>query len=162
MADNATQTPTDNNNGQPQLAMGIQYVKDLSFENPQAPQSLLPGEPPQIQVGVEVGARTLGNDHYEVALHLRAEAKRGNDTVFVAELLYGGVFQAANIAQDQLEPILLIECPRLLFPFARRILADATRDGGFPPLMLDPIDFVSLYQRGKEQRAQQAAQTTVQ
>lgn len=144
-------------NAQPQLAMGLQYIKDFSFENPNAPQTLLPGTAPQISVSVDVGARALGQDHYEVALRLKADAKREDSAVFVLEVVYAGLFQAVNFPADQLEPVLLIECPRLLFPFARRVVADATRDGGFPPLMLDPIDFVALYQQGKAQAAQSQA-----
>jgi preprotein translocase subunit SecB len=96
-------------------------------------------------------------ERYEVTLQLHAEAKVGDQIAFVVELTYGGVFGLINVAQDSLQPLLLIECPRLLFPFARRVVADATRDGGFPPLLIDPIDFVSLY-RMRQQQAQTARQ----
>lgn len=138
--------------GQPQLAIAAQYVKDLSFENPGAPQTLLPStQPPQIEVGVDVQARQLTEDRFEVDLKISANAKRGEVTLFLVELHYAGLFQLKNIPRDSLQAVCLIECPRILFPFARRVVADATRDGGFPPLMLDPIDFVELYRRQAQQ-----------
>jgi len=144
---------------QPSIRIASQYIKDLSFENPHAPQTLAPqGKPPEIQVGVDVQGRGLDQTNFEITLRITAEAKISGQTAFVLELLYGSVFVLENIPQESLEPICLIECPRLIFPFARRILADITRDGGFPPLLLDPIDFVALYQRNKanQQRAQAA------
>lgn len=133
---------------QPQVRIAAQYVKDLSFENPNAPQVLRPHEErPEIEVGIDVQATSLDTSNFEVTLRTTAEAKYGDTTAFLVELLYGGVFTLANIPDDSLQPVLLIECPRLLFPFARRIIADATRDGGFPPLLLDPIDFVGLYRQ---------------
>ena len=129
-----------------------QYVKDLSFENPRAPASLLPGQArPEIQIRVDVRAQRLEAERYEVSLQLHVEAKAGDDTAFMVELTYGGVFGLLSIPQESLQPLLLIECPRLLFPFARRVVADATRDGGFPPLLIDPIDFVTLYRRRQQQ-----------
>ena len=137
---------------QPQLAIAAQYVKDLSFENPGAPQTLLPStQAPQIEVGVDVQARQLTEDRFEVDLKISANAKRGDQTLFLVELHYAGLFQLRNIPRDSLQAVCLIECPRILFPFARRVVADATRDGGFPPLMLDPIDFVELYRRQAQQ-----------
>jgi preprotein translocase subunit SecB len=142
---------------QPQLAMNAQYVKDLSFESPNAPQSLTAqAGQPQIQVNVDVQARGVGPDMFEVVLRLNAEAKQSDKTAFVVELVYGGVFTLRNIPQESLEAVCLIECPRLLFPFARRIVADTVRDGGFMPLMLDPIDFAELYRRSKSAQAQTA------
>ena len=143
----------------PRLAIVSQYVKDLSFENPHAPKSLEPGKgPPQISVHVDAAAKSAGADRYEVSLSLRAEAKVADTTVFVVELTYAGLFGLTNIPKDSLQPVLLIECSRLLFPFARRIVADVTRDGGFPPLMIEPIDFMGLYRQrqGKEQAQAQA------
>jgi preprotein translocase subunit SecB len=136
-----------------QIQVLAQYVKDLSFENPAAPMSLQ-GQKPALEVGVDVQARGLGVDQYEVAIRVRADAKSANQTIFVCEVTYAGVFMLKNIGQENIQPILLIECPRQLFPFARRVVADTTRDGGFPPLMLDPIDFLTLY---KAQLAQQKA-----
>jgi preprotein translocase subunit SecB len=138
----------------PRLAILSQYIKDLSFENPRAPGSLEPGRSrPEIQVRVDVRAQELGADRYEVIFQLHCEAKSGDGAAFMVELTYAGLFSLSNVPQDSLQPVLLIECPRLLFPFARRIVADVTRDGGFPPLMIDPIDFVTLYRRRQEQQA---------
>ena len=141
----------------PRLAILTQYVKDMSFENPKAPRGLQANATrPEIQIRVDVAAKPMSDGHYEITLQLNVEAKSGEETVFLMELAYAGIFLLANIPSESLQPLLLIECPRLLFPFARRIVADATRDGGFPPLMIDPIDFVSLYRR----KLQQAAEAT--
>jgi preprotein translocase subunit SecB len=140
--------------GAAQIQILAQYVKDLSFENPGAPMTLQ-GQKPALEVGVDVQARGLGVDQYEVQIRIRADAKSGSQTVFVCEVVYAGVFMLKNISQENVQPVLLIECPRQLFPFARRVMADVTRDGGFPPLMLDPIDFMTLY---RAQMAQQKAQ----
>ena len=140
----------------PRLSILSQYIKDLSFENPRAPYGLQAGQArPEIQIQVDVQGRQLGDDQFEVVLELKCEAKTPEASVFLLELTYGGVFQLANIPGDSLQPLLLIECPRLLFPFARQIVADAVRSGGFPPLFIDPIDFVGLY-RQKAMEAQQA------
>ena len=141
----------------PRLMIRTQYIKDLSFENPRAPQTFEQNQPrPEITVRIDVRAQALDGDRQEVALHLNVEAKSGDDTAFVCELTYAGVFELMNIPQQSLQPILLIECPRLLFPFARRVVADCTRDGGFPPLMIDPVDFAALYRRRMQQQQQQA------
>ncbi len=130
----------------PQVQINAQYVKDLSFENPNAPKSLMTqAQSPQIQVSVDVGAQALGENRYEVELRITANAERGEDKMFVVEVLYGGVFTLVNVEADDVKPVCLVECPRLLFPFARRVVADATRDGGFPPLLLEPIDFGAMY-----------------
>jgi preprotein translocase subunit SecB len=132
----------------PQMKILGQYLKDLSFENPHAPQSLnAPTGQPEISISVNVNARTLTPTDYEVELHLEAKASHEQKVVFAADLLYAGVFRLENIPQEALHPVVLIECPRMLFPFARQVLADATRNGGFPPLMLDPIDFAGMYQK---------------
>jgi preprotein translocase subunit SecB len=149
--------PADQTNP-PRMTILSQYVKDLSFENPRAPQSLQPNQArPEVQIRVDVRAQPIEAERYEVSLQLHVDAKAGDDTAFMVELTYGGVFGLLNIPQDSLQPLLLIECPRLLFPFARRIVADATRDGGFPPLLIDPIDFVTLYRR-RQQQAQPVRQ----
>ena len=141
----------------PRLAILTQYVKDMSFENPKAPRGMQANAPrPEIQIRVDVNAQPMMEGHFEVALHLNVEARAGEDTVFLMELSYGGVFLLTNIDPKMIQPFLLIECPRLLFPFARRVVADATRDGGFPPLMIDPIDFMALYQRRVQQQQQEA------
>jgi preprotein translocase subunit SecB len=120
-----------------------QYVKDLSFENPGAPLTLTAR--PQIDLGVDLQARRLDQDRYEVELKLRVSAKADDKTTFLLELVYAGLFMIQNAPEEFLQPILLIEGPHLLFPFARRIVADVIRDGGMPPLMIEPIDFAGLY-----------------
>jgi len=135
----------------PQIGIQSQYVKDLSFENPGAPGSLITTtEAPDIQVNVEVQARPLQNDNYEVALHITATGKNGQTTLFMLDLTYGAVCHILGVAKESIQLVLLVECPRMLFPFARRVLSDATRDGGFPPLMLNPIDFLSLYRQQQQ------------
>jgi preprotein translocase subunit SecB len=139
----------------PALNALAQYCKDFSFENPNAPRSLQPqAQGPQINLQVNVNAKQLAEADFEVDLTLEGNAKSGNDVLFAFELTYSGVFRIRNIPQDQLHPVVMIECPRLLFPFARQIVADAVRNGGFPPLYIDPIDFVGLYrQRAAEMQA---------
>lgn len=145
--------------GQPGIHVLGQYIKDLSFENPNAPASLAPGDSaPQINVNVNVNARRLSEADVEVELKLEATAQRGVKALFVTEVTYAGVFQIKNVPQEHLQPVMLIECPRLLFPFARQILADATRQGGFPPLMIDPVDFAALYQQKMQSMVQQSRQ----
>jgi preprotein translocase subunit SecB len=137
----------------PRLAIVAQYVKDVSFENPRMPGVLHGRETrPQIQVRVDVGSRPIADDRHEVELSVHIEAKTEEETDFVVELVYAGLFAASNIPQQALSPVLMIEGPRLLFPFARRIVADLTRDGGLPPLMIDPIDFAALFRRRVEQQ----------
>jgi preprotein translocase subunit SecB len=141
----------------PRLSILTQYVKDLSFENPKAPRGMQPGQArPEIQVRVDVQAQPVAEDHFEVVIQLNVDATTGGEATFVVELAYGGIFMLQHIPLESLQPLLLIECPRLLFPFARRIVSDVTRDGGFPPLMIDPIDFVSLF-RQRVQAAQAAS-----
>ncbi len=136
-------------NGQPPvLNILAQYIKDLSFENPGAPKSLGPREKaPEININVNVNANPLSETEFDVVLSMNAEAKSGNSVVFNVELTYGGVFRVANFPQEHMLPLLFIECPRMLFPFARQIVADATRNGGFPPLLIDPIDFAQMFQQ---------------
>ncbi|TCZ56759.1 protein-export chaperone SecB [Roseicella aquatilis] len=138
------------------LVLNLQYTKDLSFEVPGAPEIFATlREQPRVDLQLDVQARPLqeGGNVYEVALQIRADAKAQDQTCFIAELVYCGIF-TITVEPQVLEPVLLVECPRLLFPFARNILADVTRDGGFPPVMLAPIDFVALWQsrRGGEQQ----------
>ena len=145
------QSATDDGQARPTalpIMINAQYVKDLSFENPNAPHSLLPGQPaPQVSIGVDVRAQPIGENVYEVVLDLRAEAKAGDHTAFLVELAYGGVFTLQGIPQEHHRPVLLTEGPRMLFPFARAIIAETTRDGGFPPLMINPIDFAEIFRR---------------
>ena len=131
---------------QPQLTVLAQFVKDLSFESPSAPQSLQgPGQNPQLKVGVNVNAAPRGEDAYEVALQLEVHAKSDQGVIYNVELIYGGLFRLRGVPQNLLQPVLFVDCPTILFPFMRRVLADVIRDGGFPPLMIDPIDFGRLY-----------------
>ena len=138
----------------PQIGLITQYVKDLSFENPNAPAVYQWQTQPNIDVQFNIGADRLGDDLHEVALKMEVKATTDNGTAFAVELLYAGLFGMRNIPEDQVQPFLLAEAPRLLFPFARRVLADAVRDGGFPPLVLDPIDFNSLYLQQAEAAVQ--------
>ena len=141
----------------PQISILGQFVKDLSFENPGVAAQLTQAKP-QIQVGIDVQVRPLGAEQFEVGLRIMIDAKSGEASVYVVELVYAGAFLLRGIPADQQQPFLLIEAPRLLFPFARRIVADTVRDGGYQPLMLDPIDFASLYRAQMErQRAAQAS-----
>lgn len=146
---------TDTNNSQsalPPLVVNGQYVKDLSFEVPGAPAIFaeMQGQNPNIPIHVDINAQQLHENTYEVALHLKVEAKlEDGRPVFIVELVYGGIF-SVNVAPEHVQAMLLIECPRLLFPFARNIIADMTRDGGFPPLMIQPIDFIQLYRARME------------
>jgi preprotein translocase subunit SecB len=129
-----------------QLGVLAQYVKDFSFENPNAPRSLTPTEQPQINVQINVNAKPQGAD-YEVELKLEGRADIQGSVMFSFDLVYAGIFRIQNVPQETLQPLLMIECPRLLFPFAREMIANAVRNGGFPPLLLDPVDFVGLYQQ---------------
>jgi preprotein translocase subunit SecB len=153
--------------GQAQQQPGIhvlgQYVKDLSFENPSAPRSLRASDKqPSLDVNVNVNAKPQSQTDFEIELKLDARAVRGDETLFIVEVTYAGLFQIRNVPQEHLQALILIECPRLLFPFARQIVADATRQGGFPPLMIDPIDFTALYRRRMADMAAQQQQPPVQ
>jgi preprotein translocase subunit SecB len=156
-----TQPPQPGTQAPPPLVVNIQYVKDLSFEVPGAPNvyTTLRAQP-AVAINLDVQARRLaeGGNNYEVSLMIRAEASDPNNQgngqtpapiVFIAELTYCGVFTLNGMPDNATEPVLLVECPRMLFPFARNILADVTRDGGFPPVLLQPIDFVRLWQSRK-------------
>jgi len=138
----------------PQLNVLAQYTKDLSFENPNAPASLAPQQQqPAINIQINVNANNVGQDDYEVALSVEGKAEGAGKVMFSFELVYAGVFRILNVPKENLHPLVMIECPRLLFPFAREIIATAVRDGGFPPLMLDPVDFVGLYRQNMERQA---------
>ena len=143
-----------------QLLINAQYLKDLSFENPHAPQSLIqPKGQPEVQLNVDVKANTLAQDVYEVTLTLVARAVAAGETVFVVELSYGAVATAKADDPNLMPILILVEVPRIIFPFARSIVANATRDGGFPPLLLNPIDFTELLrqqQAGQQQPGQTA------
>lgn len=142
----------------PQMNVLAQYVKDFSFENPHAPNSLRPREKsPEISININVNPTPLSETDFEVELKLEAKATDGDEVLFNVELIYAGVFRVQGLPQESLQAAILIECPRLLFPFARQIMADATRNGSFPPLMIDPVDFAQLFrQRMAEQQAANA------
>ena len=147
----------------PSINILAQYIKDFSFESPNAPAALRnQGKAPGISIGVNVGANPINPEEgdYDIKLSLTANAGEGKDMLFHVELEYGGVFRLQNFPQEHLLPVLFIECPRLLFPFARQIVADVTRNAGFPPLMIDPIDFAALFtQRMAEERAKAQVQS---
>jgi preprotein translocase subunit SecB len=173
MSETASAPPQPGTPAQPPLVVNIQYVKDLSFEVPGAPTIYTTlRTQPQVAINLDVQARriTEGGNNYEVTLMIRAEAtdptaQTGNGqapapVVFIAELTYAGVFTLTNLPDNAIEPVLLVECPRILFPFARNILADVSRDGGFPPVLLQPIDFVQLWQARRARQGQPAAPAT--
>ena len=155
-----TDAATENNAASPSLNILAQYVKDFSFENPGAPRSLQARDKaPAINISVNVNANPLAESDFDVLLSLNAEAKDGDKVLFNAELAYGGVFGLPALPEEHMLPVLFIECPRLLFPFARQIIADATRNGGFPPLMIDPIDFAQMFaQRMAEEQVKAKVQ----
>ena len=139
--------------GEPGIRILAQFIRDLSFENPRAPDALRPSQDqPQIDLGVEMNARGRDDGLFEVELKLSARAVRPDGPLFVVELVYGGVFQVTGVPAEEMEPVLLIECPRYLFPFARRIIAEVSSEGGYPPFMLDPIDFAGVYAARKAQQ----------
>ena len=151
-------------NGQdtsPAIGLISQYVKDLSFENPNAPAVYQWQDAPQIDVQFNIAADSVGDDLYEVSLKIDVTSKTDQGTMFVIDLKYAGLFGVRNVPDDQLQPFFLAEAPRILFPFARRVVADAVRDGGFAPLLLEPIDFHGLFQQQVQQvEAEQAGDVT--
>jgi preprotein translocase subunit SecB len=138
-----------------------QYVKDLSFENPNVGKLLKePGDNPNLQLSINVNAQGVGQDLYESAIDFNAQASNQRGTVYELEIVYAGLFKIQNIPAQALEPFLLVNCPSILFPFLRRIVADISREGGFPPLLLDPFDFAALYIRRQQELAAKAAPRT--
>lgn len=154
-------TPNGGTNDAKAPGLGIlgQYVKDLSFENPHAPQSLMsqPDQPPAVDVQINVNAKPMSETDFEVELkvEVKAEDKKAKRLLFLLDVTYAGVFRITNVPKESMQPLVLIECPRLLFPFVRRIAADTISEGGFPPIMLQPVDFAALYRA----RAESAAAT---
>ena len=140
-------------NPQPNLQIVGQYIKDLSFENPAAPQGIQGS--PSMDMGVDLQARPVAPDHYEVVFHMRVKASSEDKVLFMLELAYGALVKLTNMPEEAVQQVLLIQAPILMFPFARRIIADVVRDGGLPPLIIEPIDFVSLYQAKMAQVAAQ-------
>lgn len=129
----------------PRMQIVTQYVKDLSFENIAAQKGVAQDGKPDVRVQVNIDAQPRGQDRYEVSLKLRVDSKVGEGQVFILELDYAGLFHIENVPAEQIHPLLMIECPRLMFPYARRIVSDVTRDGGYPPLSLEQIDFMALF-----------------
>lgn len=150
----------------PQLNVLVQYIKDFSFENPNAPRSLAAMSPqqqqPAINIQVNVSAKPISDTDFEVELTLEGRAGERPNILFNFEFVYGGVFRVRNVPKEQIHPVVMIECPRLLFPFARQILGDTIRNGGFPPLYIDPIDFVALYQQKAAEMQAQGGKPTLQ
>lgn len=153
----ADETAANNTAKAPSFSLIGQYIRDMSFENPGAPGSIMLGGPnPNFQVGINVGVKKQADDLYAVEITLNAKADREKNVLFNVELIYGGVFRMQNIPEKDLAPLLLVECPRLIFPFARQVLATITQQGGFPPLMMEPVDFNAIYMQNlKQLQAQQ-------
>lgn len=148
----APEATQDGEAGQAGIRILAQFVRDFSFENPLAPDALrASASQPAIDMGVEMNARGRADGLFEVDLKLSARAERDGQAVFHVEVVYGGLFHIAGIPEEDLEPVLLIECPRFLFPYARRLISDVTAEGGFPPFLIDPIDFAGVYAARKAQ-----------
>jgi preprotein translocase subunit SecB len=153
------QNPPQGQQALPQLNVLGQYVKDFSFENPNAPKSLQPNQQqPQINIQINVGVNQMAPTDFEVTLKLDGKAESAGSVLFAFDLTYSGVFRIQNVPQEHIQPLVMIECPRLLFPFAREMIGTAVRNGGFAPLLLDPVDFVALYQQRLQQAQQQQQQ----
>lgn len=143
MADETTEPKAP---ASPSFAIRGQYIKDLSFENPHAPDSLMPQKTaPEIQINIDIKVARMNDKFYESSLYINARANGETGTLFMVDLTYAGIFELQGIPEDRIEQLLLVDCPFILFPFARRVVADVSRDGGFPPLLLEPIDFHGLY-----------------
>jgi len=148
----ANETLTNGEDHLPEVALLAQYVKDLSFENPNAPGIYQAPEQPKIDVQFNIGSTNVADNVFEVAVKIEVKATAGETTAYAVELVYAGVFGIRNVPEEHMAPFLLAEAPRLLFPFARRVVADTIRDGNFPPLVLEPIDFAALYMQQAEQQ----------
>lgn len=143
----------------PSLNIIGQYVRDLSFENPDAPASIMgAAAAPAFNVGINVAVKKQTEEVYAVELTLTAKAEREGNILFNVELIYGGLFKIVNIPENQMAPALMIECPRLIFPFARQVLANVTQSGGFPPLLMEPVDFAGIYRANLARMAEAAKQ----
>ena len=143
------ETPQQNN---PLLALRGQYIKDLSFENPRAPQSLMElKEPPKIDIKLDLNAARLQETLFELAISISCRAQADKNTVFLVDMTYAGIFEVQNIPEEHLRQVVMVDCAFILFPFARRVIADITRDGGFPPLQLEPVDFHGMFQQNAQE-----------
>jgi preprotein translocase subunit SecB len=155
LPENGSTAGANSAQGQPPIQAQVvgQYIKDLSFENPNVGKLLDgAGESPNLKLEVNVNAKRAGRDLFESAIDFKAQATNKAGVIYDLELVYAGMFKIENMPSQALEPFLLINCPLLLFPFVRRLVADLTREGGFPPLLLDPIDFAGLFMRKKQQQ----------
>ena len=145
--------PASNTKTASQIIVHAQYIKDLSFENPNAPQILIEGpSQPDVEIAVNVGAELINKEQYEVTLKIAAKAVAGETTLFLVDLAYAGLVTPEGATADEVSPLIMIEAPRLLFPFARAIISEATRDGGFMPLNIQPVDFISVYKHNIAQK----------
>ena len=158
MSQNDKTTKSPSTNTSPRLLIQSQYVKDLSFENTRDGKSLTPDVRPEVNIKFSIGSNKVEQAH-EVTLHINVEVKEQTSTIFLLELIYAGRFLLENFPEEAVIPTLRIECARLMVPFARRIVADITRDGGVPPLMLDPIDFAAMYNKYKEDQEKSASKS---
>lgn len=139
--------------GRPQLQVLAQFIRDLSFESPNAPKSLQsPGANPKLDLNIHAKATKRGEDLYEVTLNFDARGSSDEGVIYNIELVYAGLFRIANVPQSALQGVLFVDCPTLLFPFLRRIVAELTQEGGFPPLMLNPVDFAALYRQSAQKQ----------
>lgn len=143
----------------PMLQVLAQYTKDVSFENPNAPESLRSDqEAPQVNIGIEIGRQMMSDNTVEVVLMIKSEARRADKVAFIAEVEYAGLFAFQGVSVEDVQPLIMIECPRLLFPFARQIMSDLTQNGGFPPILLDPPDFAAMFRDEMMRRAADAGE----
>ena len=157
MTDTSSNPPNPQQAAPSPLTLHGQYIKDMSFENPRAPQSLIEKKQPQLGLNVSVASRQFDPKTYEVSITIEANAQTSDkEPLFVLELVYAGTVSLGDVPQEAVGPLLFIETPRLLFPFARAVVANATREAGFPPLNIAPVDFVALY---RQQLASQGAPT---
>ncbi|MBF0422210.1 MAG: protein-export chaperone SecB [Magnetococcales bacterium] len=143
------QQPTN----QPIFSVERLYIKDLSFENPNAPEVYQRSSDPTVEFNLGTGVKPKGDDRYEVTLQINARVKHGEDVLFLVDVTYAGLFLLRNLPQEHLEPTLGIECPHIIFPYARRVISDMVTEGGFKPMVLDPINFAALYHQSREQGA---------
>ncbi len=147
---------------QPRLQILTQYIRDVSFENIAVQKGLVSEGKPDVRVAVNIDAQKRGDDRYEVALKVKVDSKLEEAQVFILELDYAGLFVIQNVPEEQLHPLLMIECPRLIFPYVRRVVGDLTRDGGYPPLSLEMIDFLALYRAEIARRQSEAPKPVAQ
>ena len=148
--ENSTGAASQQNAAAATFTINAQYVKDLSFENPNIPGLLSLEAEPSVEMNIDVKGSNLDNDFYEVVLTLSCKGTSGETTLFVAELSYASLISLNDVPEEQIQRILFVECPILMFPFARNIIADATRDGGYPPILMQPVDFQAIFDKGSQ------------